>query len=108
MTYRKVTAIVRSQLLETVERRLQDIGVHAISVSHVKGYGEYADFYSSDWNVIRAKIEIFTDPEQAEKIVAAILDSGHTGAPGDGIVAIQPVENLVLIRSRAGPLPGEI
>jgi nitrogen regulatory protein P-II 1 len=108
MEYRKVTAIVRGELLEKVERRLQDIGVHGISVTHVKGYGEYADFYSSDWNIVRAKIEIFTDKDQAEEIAAAILDSAHTGLPGDGIVTVMPVEKIFITRSRAEPGPGEI
>lgn len=106
MTYAKVTAVIRRQLLEQVERRLQDIGVRAISVSHVKGYGEYADFYSADWNVARARIDIFTDRAHVDGIVAAIMDSGHTGVPGDGMVAVQPVDKVMLIRTRTEPPPG--
>ena len=46
MELRKVTAIIRSSVLEEVEERLRGIGVRGISVTKVKGFGEYANFYS--------------------------------------------------------------
>lgn len=51
MEFSKITAIVRTTKLEEVEKRLQEIGVSGLSVSRVKGYGEYANFYSRDWMV---------------------------------------------------------
>lgn len=108
MEYRKITAIIRRNLLEEVERRLQDIGVRGISVTHVKGYGEYADFYSSDWNVLRARIEVFARKDRAEEIATAMLDGAHTGLPGDGVIAVLPVEKVLVVRTRAEPGPGEI
>ncbi|VAW89510.1 hypothetical protein MNBD_GAMMA17-635, partial [hydrothermal vent metagenome] len=59
MDYRKITAIIRRDVLEKVEQKLQAMGVQGISVTRVKGYGEYADFYSRDWMVSHARIEIF-------------------------------------------------
>ena len=38
MNYRKVTAIIRQNTLEKVERKLQEMGVKDISVIKVKGY----------------------------------------------------------------------
>lgn len=54
MGWCKITAVVRRMVLETVEQRLQAIGVPGITVSHVKGYGEYKDFYARDWSITRA------------------------------------------------------
>ncbi len=68
MNYRKITAIIQRDVLEKVEKRLQDLGVSGISVTKVKGYGEYVDFYSSDWMVSHARIEIFTKEKNAETI----------------------------------------
>ena len=42
--YCKVTAIIRCEVLEKVEQRLQELGVSGISVTRVKGYGDYANF----------------------------------------------------------------
>lgn len=100
MELRKVTAIIRSDLLSQVEERLQDIGVKGLSVTHVKGYGEYANFFAHDWLVRHARIEIFAEKKRAEEIAQAIMETAHTGVSGDGLVAILPVEKIFRIRTR--------
>ncbi len=101
MGLRKVTAIIRKDALKPVEQTLQDMGVTGISVTQVKGYGEYADTYTKDWLVSHARIEIFTSEEQADVIAEAIMGAAYTGGAGDGIVAILPVEKLYRIRTRS-------
>jgi len=101
MEMRKVTAIFRSSRLENVEARIQEIGVHGCSVTTVKGYGEYADFYSDDHMSEHARIEIFTEKDKAEEIAQAIIKAAHVGQPGDGMVAILPVEKFYHIRNKA-------
>lgn len=97
--YCKVTAIIRSEVLEKVERRLQELGVHGLSVMQVKGCGEYTDFYSDDCMTTHARIEIFISAQRAEIIAQAIMDAAHTGIEGDGIVAVLPVNQVYRIRS---------
>jgi nitrogen regulatory protein P-II 1 len=99
MDFRKIIAIVRPDRLESVEQALQVLTVPGVSVSKVKGYGEYRDFYERDWMSGHVRIEIFTPREQARGIAEAIMKAAHTGLPGDGIVAIQPVETLFHIES---------
>lgn len=108
MKYRKITAIIRSDVLEKVEKKLQEIGVQGISVTKVKGYGEYADFYSKDWMVSHARIEIFTHESQADSIAQDIMETAQLGFEGDGIVAVLPVEKLYRIRTRTEAKVDEI
>ena len=108
MEFRKVTAIIRSTVLEKIELALREIGIKGISVTKVKGYGEYANFYAQDMMVGHARIENFTSAEKAGQIAATIMDAAHTGIPGDGIVAILPVEKLLHIRSKAEARPEEL
>ncbi len=108
MNYRKVTAIIRCEVLEKVESVLQAMGVEGISVTKIKGFGEYADFYSNDWMVKHSRIEIFTNEAQADPIAQAIMKSAHVGTTGDGIVAILPVEKLYRIRTRSEVLTSEV
>ncbi len=96
---RKVTAIVRMGRLERVERRLQDLLIPGITVTKVKGYGEYEDFFARDWMTEHVRIEIFLRRERAQEIALAIVDAAHTGVPGDGIVVVLPVESIYRIRS---------
>lgn len=107
MNYRKITAIFRCDACEKVEKRLQELGVQGFSLSHIKGYGEYADLYSSDWMTSHARLEIFTEAEKVETIVQAVMDSAHVGLAGDGIVAVQEVEKLYRIRTRSEIRPDD-
>jgi len=101
MKYRKITAIIRCEALEDVERELKEAGVHGISVTKVKGFGEYADFFTRDWMVTHIRMEIFTKADKAEAIAGLIMDAACAGAPGDGIVAILPVERIYRIRTKS-------
>lgn len=105
MEYRKITAIISTLALERVERRLEEIGVKGLSVSKVKGFGDYKNFYSRDWTTEHARIEVFTDRERAEGIASAIMEAAHTGMEGDGIVVVLPVEHVYRIRTKAEATP---
>jgi len=100
MNYRKVTAIFRFEQLEKVEHKLQDLGVKGLSVSKVKGYGEYADFYANDWLTTHVRLELFLEEKDAEITVQAIMAAASLDMEGDGIVAILPVEKLYQIRTK--------
>ena len=107
MDIKQIVAIIRRDKLEEVEEKLQGMGVERINVSKVKGYGEYHDFFAQDWMVEEVRLEIFTRKGKVETITAAIMDAAHTGVPGDGIVAVVPVEKFFLIRTRAEAIPDE-
>ena len=100
MDFRIVTAIIRPDLLEKVEKALQALNVPGVSVTKVKGYGEYANFYTPDWMVTHARVEVFIGQHRAEEVARAIMDAAHTGMEGDGIVAVLPVESVYHIRTR--------
>lgn len=96
-----VVAVIRGLALENTEQKLREIGVRGITVTKVKGYGHYANFFSRDHVWEEVKIEVFAAQAEAERIASAILDTAHTGSPGDGIVAILPVDRVFSARTRA-------
>ena len=101
MDIKLITAIFPRDRLEAVEKTLQAIGVERIDVSKVRGYGEYRNFYARDWLIDEVKLDIFTRTDEVESITTAIMDGAHTGEPGDGIVAVVPIEKFYLIRTRS-------
>lgn len=107
MPWQKITAIVRRDVLERVEQSLKQVGVRGISVTTVKGFGEYADFFRHDWLVSHARIEIFTGADRAEELAERIVRAAHTGGRGDGIVAILPVACVYRIREQRRCDPSE-
>jgi nitrogen regulatory protein P-II 1 len=100
MGLRKIVAIIRNDALEKVEGKLVELQVKGISVTKVKGYGEYANFFKSDWMVTHSRLEIFTEETRADRIAEAIMEVAHTGMEGDGIVAVLPVLKLYRIRTK--------
>src|SRR5713101_525918 len=107
MGMRYIVAIIRSDVLKALEGKLASIGVRGLTMTKVKGFGEYADAFSSDWLTVHTKIEIFTDESKAEAITKVIMDVAHSDIPGAGIVAVMPVEKFLHIRTRSETLPDD-
>ena len=103
-----IIAIISSDRLEQVELGLQELGVAGVSVSKVKGYGEYRNFFAHDWMVESVRLEIFTRKDKMEAITAAIMKTAHTGAPGDGIVVVYPIERFLNIRLQSEATPDHV
>lgn len=106
--YCKVIAIIRNDALAGVERRLQELGVQGISVTGVRGYGEYTDYYTPELLTRHLRIEIFATAKQGDAIAQAIMDAAHSGLAGDGIVAVLPVSKVYRIRRHAEVRPDEL
>ena len=85
MEFRKVTAIVRRERLEDVERRLIEIGVAGVTVTAVKGFGEYANFFRGDWLVPHVRLEIFTLADRAEAQFLLARALGRAGQRGRAV-----------------------
>jgi nitrogen regulatory protein P-II 1 len=103
MEIRCVVAIVRSDVLETLERRLGAIHIHGVTVSKVKGFGKHPNLFSNNWTTEHIKIEIFTQEPNVDALVREITAIAHTGA--DGVVAVLPVERFFRIGTASEALP---
>ena len=103
-----IIANFRRAKLEEVEKKLERLGVERINVSNVKGFGEYHNYFAHNWLEHEVRVEIFTKRHEVDTIVSAILQtarSGSTGYPGDGVVAVFPIEKLYLIRTASEATP---
>jgi nitrogen regulatory protein P-II 1 len=101
MEWKTIIAIIRTDKLEGVESRLKEINVRGISVTKGMGYGEYANFFTSDWYVTHARLEIYCEASRTDEIANTIIEAAHTGVAGDGIVTVLPVEKIYRIRTKA-------
>ena len=107
MEIKLVLAIIRHDRLEAVEEALKPIGVERFNTTKVKGYGEYRNFFATDWMTEEVKVEIFTRQHHVESVTSAILEAAHTGVAGDGVVAVLPVDKFFLVRTRSEATPEE-
>jgi nitrogen regulatory protein P-II 1 len=109
MEFAKVTAIIRNELVEKVEVALEKAGVSGFTVTKVSGVGEWEkkfSFYNGPSP--HCMIEIFTAGDGAEQIAGVIMDAAHTGAVGDGLVAVLPVGKIFRIRTKTLAEYGEV
>lgn len=101
-----VKAFVRSSRAIDVVQALERVGAPGISVSpvHGVGYGYDPRMFTSGSNEINAapeiaKFEVVCHDDEADPLIAAIVDAARTGSPGDGIVFVTAVERAVRIRT---------
>lgn len=100
MEYKKIVAIIRKGHLEKVERALIEHGAKGITVTQVKGFGGYINYFSRDWMCNHTRLELFVNENEVDSTVEKLIEAAHTGAPGDGMVAVLPVEKVYRIRTK--------
>jgi nitrogen regulatory protein P-II 1 len=103
---KKIEAIIRPHLLESVKDALQTLGVAGMTLSEVKGFGRqkgHTEVYrGSEYKVEfvpKLKIEVVVDEEIVDEAVDAIIKTARTGKFGDGKIFIFPVEEAIRIRT---------
>jgi nitrogen regulatory protein P-II 1 len=102
----RVTAYVRPHKLEEVKTAVSNLGVSGLTVTDVRGCGaspEVASTFAGQEILIalpvRSKLETVVPAEMQEAVVQAVLRSARTGEPGDGKVFVEPIEDVVRIRT---------
>ena len=103
---KKIEAIVKPFKLEDIKDALNEIGIHGMTISDVKGYGRqkgHKEIYRGAEYVIdfnpKLKIEIVAEADKVDQIIETICKSAHTGNIGDGKIFVLPVEQVVRVRT---------
>lgn len=103
---KKVTAIIKPFKLDAVKDALQDVGVHGMTVSEVKGFGRQkgqTEIYRGAEYVVdflpKLKIEAVVPDATVEDAATAISEAARTGKIGDGKIFISPVDKAWRIRT---------
>ncbi len=101
-----ITAIIKPHRLTDVRDALVDIGVSAMTVTEVKGFGRQGGHtetyrgaeYRIDF-VPKIRIDIVAGEEMTDLIVDTIHGGARTGVIGDGKIWVTPVDSMVRIRT---------
>ena len=101
-----VTAIVKPFKLDDVRTGLSEIGVQGMTVTEVKGFGRqkgHTELYRGAEYVVdflpKVKIEIVVADSEVDNAIEAITKAASMGKIGDGKVFVQPVDQVVRIRT---------
>ena len=103
---KKVEAIIKPFKLNEVKEALNELGIHGMTVTEVKGFGRqkgHTEIYrGSEYTVDflpKIKIELVVTDSQADPAVATIVKAARTGKIGDGKVFVSAIEQAVRIRT---------
>ncbi|MDL2274540.1 P-II family nitrogen regulator [Desulfosarcina sp. OttesenSCG-928-G10] len=103
---KKIEAIIKPFKLDDVKEALNEIGIHGMTITEVKGYGRqkgHKEIYRGAEYIVdfvpKVKIEIVTDAQRATQVVEIIQKAATTGKLGDGKIFVVPVEDVVRIRT---------
>ncbi len=101
-----ITTIVRPERLAEVKAALFRAGVTGITLSRVSGHGgerELLSEYRGTTVVMefheKVKIEMVCSEPFVEPCIQAILSAARTGEVGDGKIFVQPIEQVIRIRT---------
>jgi len=103
---KKIEAIIREEALDTVKDALRAIGIVGMNVVEVRGHGRQGGInlqwrgtaYQMDM-IPKIMISVVLSDRNVEKTVETIIQAARTGAEGDGIIFVYPVEDVIRIRT---------
>ncbi len=106
-----ITAVIKPFKLDDVRNALSEVGVQGMTVTEVKGFGRqkgHTELYRGAEYVVdflpKVKLELALDDSMVDQAVEAISRAAQTGKIGDGKIFIQPVEEVIRIRTgETGP-----
>ena len=103
---KRIVAIIRQEKFDDVKRALMEAGCDGMTVTEVKGRGSQKGIRQSYRGssycvdlIPKTRIEIVVKDEDLTLFVDAIKKGAHTGNIGDGKIFIQPVDNVIRIRT---------
>ncbi|MDR9391647.1 MAG: P-II family nitrogen regulator [Trueperaceae bacterium] len=101
-----ITALIRPNRLQAVKERLFAAGVRGITISRVSGHGGQAgatETYRGSPYVVefheKVKLEIAVSEPFLQPAIDAIVGAARTGEVGDGKIFVQPLAQVVRIRT---------
>jgi nitrogen regulatory protein P-II 1 len=103
---KRIDAIIRPQNLDAVKEQLAAIGVEAMTVTEVRGFGRQKGHtevyrgteYALDF-VPKAMLTILASDCRVQDIVDAIVAGARTGKMGDGKIFVTPLDEVVRVRT---------
>jgi nitrogen regulatory protein PII len=104
MKFKYVIAIVRPETVPLLEARLAPAGIRGLTLTKVKGFGEYKNFFTSDWLSNHMKVEILTEETRVQELLDVVQKVAGSDLPGTGVVAVMPVDTFFHLRAEPQPV----
>lgn len=106
-----ITAIIKSNKVESVKSELSKVGISGITLTEVKGFGRqkgHKEVYRGTEIEVsflpKSKIEIAVKDEELETVINVIQQAANTDQIGDGKIFVTDLSKVIRIRTgETGP-----
>ena len=117
---KKIEAIIREDKVTDVKDALAEIGIMGLNIFEVRGHGRQGGIQlvgragTYQVNMLpKIQVNIVLSDRNLEAAIDAILKAAYTGEPGDGLIFVSPIDEVIRIRTRergqdAMMYPGDI
>lgn len=117
---KKIEAIIREDKVNDVTEALEGIGIVGLNMYEIRGHGRQGGIQllgragAYQVNLLtKIQINIVLSDRNLEETIDTILDAAYTGEPGDGLIFVYPVDEVIRVRTRergqdAVMYPGDI
>jgi nitrogen regulatory protein P-II 1 len=117
---KKVEAIIREDKVNDVKDALAEIGIMGLNIFEVRGHGRQGGIQlvgragTYQVNMLpKIQVNIVLSDRNLEAAIDAVLKAAYTGEPGDGLIFVSPIDEVIRIRTRergqdAMMYPGDI
>ena len=103
---KKIECIIRPHKLDVVRTALDQIDVHGMTVSEVRGYGRQKGHtevyrgveYKPEFQP-KLKLDILVRNDQLNEAIRAIQEAAKTGQFGDGKIFVSSIDDVLRIRT---------
>ena len=103
---KKILAIIKPFKVDEVKDALTKININGMTITEVKGFGRQKGHkeiyrgaeYQTDF-IPKVELSIVVDDERVDAVVETIINHAKTGKIGDGKIFIQPIEDVIRIRT---------
>jgi nitrogen regulatory protein P-II 1 len=103
---KKIEAVIKPFKLDDVKEALNEIGIHGMTITEVKGYGRqkgHKEIYRGAEYVVdfipKLKIELVVDAARVDEVTEIIRKAANTGKIGDGKIFVLPVDEAIRVRT---------
>lgn len=100
MSTKRITAIVPTDLLRTLEEHLRHCGVPGVTVEHVRGYGKHPNYFRHDLMRDNVRVVLYADTDKVEEYVAAIQACANECDTHCGVLTVESIDRLIRLSRR--------
>jgi nitrogen regulatory protein P-II 1 len=101
---KEIRAIIRREKFDDVKNALSEIGIVGLNVTEVRGRGRGAGMTvhgrTGDYTIDllpKTMVTIVLSERNLDETINAIKKAAYTGEPGDGVIFVYPVDNVIRI-----------